>query len=771
MNDSEKEMKHLNEVLRSIRDINQLIIHERDVEKLVERACEIIVRNQGYFNAWIVLFPRGKDMNYIFSQQGLDAEFTGMEEFIRSGRLTKCARRALETGDIVISKDPPEECPDCLLSGKYEGRSGITAPLRYNTTNYGIIAVSIPKIYTENKEEIDLFREMVGDLGYALGSLENEEKKNKAFEIIKESEKNYRLLLNSANDMIYLHEILPGGMPGRILDANDQACRKTGYTKEELLRKTVADLNDPDYVEDIGEIGEKLKSRKNIVFEWVHIAKDGHKIPVETSVHQFVMEGKNVALAIVRDISERKTLEKELLLTLDATTDAIWKWNFKTGNLEFSPRYYTILGYEPGEFPATYESWVSLIHPDDRERALGVAEEYLKTKPGTYENEFRMRTKDGIYRWIHASAKVVEWDREGNAARLIGNHHDITDRVIREEKLKLTYFSVEKSPVSIFWIKADGSFFYVNDAACSELGYTRDELMGMRVDDVDPEYPMERRDKFWSSLKEQKTSRIQTSHKKKDGTVYPVELTTYYLKYWDKEFEIANSLDITERKLAEKAILESETKFRELFNNVSEAVFLHKVSKDNRRGNFVEVNDTACRRLGYTREELLNLSVADINTTEIRKDDEKRVKELKKAGSIEFEGVHVRKDGTEFPVFVKARIVEISGEMYILSLARDISGEKKTKKEQAELLKKIEENLVQMSTLNDRIRNPLCVIAGIVDLEGGENSEKILDQVNEIDDIINQLDRGWVESQKIRDYLKKHYGFDAYEMPDQSGEN
>lgn len=363
---------------------------------------------------------------------------------------------------------------------------------------------------------------------------------------------------------------------------------------------------------------------------------------------------------------------------------------------------------------------------------------------------------------------MVEWNDEGDVLRMIGNNHDITDMIIREERLKLSYFSVEISPVSIFWIKPDGTFFYANSAATSELGYTAEELLKMKISDVDPDYPIEKREDFWNDLKEKKMTTIQTRHKKKDGTVFPVEVTTYYLKYEDKEFEIANSIDITERKLAENAILESETKYRELFNNVSEAVFLHKVVKNNRRGGFVDINDTACRRLGYTRNELLNLSLADINAPETSKDDEERVEELKKTGSIEFEGVHVRKDGSKFPVYIKAKMIEINGELYILSIARNISREKEIMKEQAEALKKIEENLVQMATLNDSIRNPLSVIAGIVDLEGGENSEKLLDQVNEIDDIIKQLDRGWVESSKTREYLKRHLGIEPDDMPGRS---
>jgi PAS domain S-box-containing protein len=85
-----------------------------------------------------------------------------------------------------------------------------------------------------------------------------------------------------------------------------------------------------------------------------------------------------------------------------------------------------MLGYEPDEFPAGFESWRDLIHPEDLDAAMSVAQTYLANKPDRYENEFRRRTSDGCYRWIHATARVVERDEDGDAVRMIGNHQVTT---------------------------------------------------------------------------------------------------------------------------------------------------------------------------------------------------------------------------------------------------------------------------------------------------------------------------------------------------------
>ena len=128
---------------------------------------------------------------------------------------------------------------------------------------------------------------------------------------LQESENKFRTLFETANDAIYLHEMTPQG-PGRILLANAAASMMLGYTNEEFLERTVTDLNDPDYDVPLPSLFEEIKKEPKKTFEWAHRTKDGRILPVEISVTVFESRGRTMAVANVRDISDRKKAEAEL---------------------------------------------------------------------------------------------------------------------------------------------------------------------------------------------------------------------------------------------------------------------------------------------------------------------------------------------------------------------------------------------------------------------------------------------------------------------------
>jgi len=126
--------------------------------------------------------------------------------------------------------------------------------------------------------------------------------------------------------------------------------------------------------------------------------------------------------------------DERLSLALSAANDGMWDWDVPSGVAYFSPRYYLMLGYQPNEFPSNFDTWKSLVHPDDVEQAVRIISEGLNTSE-MFEVDFRMRTKSGDWSWILGRGRVVEKDADGRPKRMVGTHVDITERKLSEAEL------------------------------------------------------------------------------------------------------------------------------------------------------------------------------------------------------------------------------------------------------------------------------------------------------------------------------------------------
>jgi PAS domain S-box-containing protein len=122
-------------------------------------------------------------------------------------------------------------------------------------------------------------------------------------------------------------------------------------------------------------------------------------------------------------------------LITQSTNDGIWDWNLETDQVYYSPRWLELVGYVPGELPGHIDSFVKLLHPDDSGNAERIISEYLSGTAPEYRNEFRLRHKDGSWRWIHSHGIALR-DGAGRPIRFAGTHTDITDHVRAAERLE-----------------------------------------------------------------------------------------------------------------------------------------------------------------------------------------------------------------------------------------------------------------------------------------------------------------------------------------------
>jgi|GEM_PF-1681868 len=385
-----------------------------------------------------------------------------------------------------------------------------------------------------------------------------------------------------------------------------------------------------------------------------------------------------------RDISEvKKARQKiqeqknELQLTVNATVDGIWKWNFVTDEIWFSPRYYEMLGYEPDAFPADYDHWADLLHPDDRESAVSVAEDYLGQKTDRYENEFRMRTKDGTYRWIHVIAKVVEWAPDGTAVRMIGNHEDITNLREQETKYRMV-FNTARDMIYLHEICDDGSpgrILDANEEACRAMGYSLEEMKTLQVTDInDPDYETDLSEVISASRKRGEYLR-EWQFVTKTGQYIPVEISFRAFQMDGQRIGVAVVRNVSDRKEAEKTLHEEEEKYRRLFEESNDAIFLHQSD-----GSILDTNAAAADLLGYTRDEFREMNVADLSPGEALNACELALTITQQDHAARFEMVFKQHDGSQIPVEISSRVID-PDLMLIQGIVRDISERKAYEKE------------------------------------------------------------------------------------------
>ncbi len=227
---------------------------------------------------------------------------------------------------------------------------------------------------------------------------------------------------------------------GKVVYVNDRMSEITGYSQEELSQMSSLDLAVPEEKERLQQIMVKARESAEPLTEveyWI-MCKDGGRRCIQNR-YSVSQRGADVTRYVVTsDITEQKRAqdalrenEERLDLALEAANAGVWEFWPQDDEAFFNDRWFGMLGYEPDELEHSYATWRSLLHPDDLERAEGAVMPAVEA--GTdFVVDFRMRTKDGGWRWIHDIGKTVEWTEDGAAKRMLGTHTDITESKLAE---------------------------------------------------------------------------------------------------------------------------------------------------------------------------------------------------------------------------------------------------------------------------------------------------------------------------------------------------
>jgi len=350
--------------------------------------------------------------------------------------------------------------------------------------------------------------------------------------------------------------------------------------------------------------------------------------------------------------------------------------------------------------------------------------------------------------WIEVSVSRLE-DTDGNVTGAIEHVKDVTDREQTEAALKdesaRRRLLVEQSRDGIVVIDQNGKVYEANQRYADMLGYTMEEALQLHLWDWDTQWTKEQLLEMISTV-DDTGDHFETRHRRKDGTCIDVEISTNGTVYGGQKLVFCVCRDITERKQTEEALQDSEERFRSVVDQASEAIFLHDLN-----GRIRDVNQVACTRLGYEKDELLTLHIKDIDPDFVERENKRILwKELEKKAPLIFEARHRRKDGRIFLVEVSLSPIQYRKEKIVLALVRDIS-ERKHLEAQLQQAHKME----SIGTLAGGIAHDFNNILGII----LGNTELAIDVVPEWNPARVNLDEIRIASLRARDVVRQLLSF------------
>lgn len=475
---------------------------------------------------------------------------------------------------------------------------------------------------------------------------------------------------------------------GKILRGNKSFYTMFGYCEEEIIGRYIHEImSDCNIQQEISSNFRKLAKAELNKVEAIRQNKDGSFLEVIVHGGPIMHEGVIQAVFIIyMNISGRKTVERTLkesqerfAIAIEAVNEGLWDWNLLTDEVYFSPRYYTMLGYEPGEFPPLLGSWVELLHPEDREKALIVNDFYKQNTSGTFEIEFRLRKKDGSWLWVQGKGRVVSRDKDGTPLRMVGTHADISERKKAEaviiEKEEFSSSLLEHAPHPIVVYEPDLSIKYVNPAFTELTRFTEDELIGLR-----PPFP------WWPDDHSQYLAllnssmggpgRLEMVFYTKDRTPFWVDLSPKAVIFQGTiRYYLSNWVDITERKKASQDLETEKRYWQQLFENSPEGIVLF----DN-EDRVLRANRTFYNIFCYEEKEVLGQIIDDLVASPEGYYSKAREysRSARKGKKISMDTIRFRKDGTPINVSVLGVPLKMAdGRSFGYGIYRDITARKK----------------------------------------------------------------------------------------------
>jgi len=467
--------EHLTGVLGVIRDVNQLIVREKDEKSLIEKTCEILTSTHIYTNVWITLYGEEKDIKYCISNEDTK-EFNSFKQSILNGNIPKCINKTINSKEnYSYVKNTLTECTECALKDFYHTKNAFTIKLQYNNEVYGFLTLALESKFINDKDELNLLEEVAGDIGYAIFNLKNENEIHRVKEL-------YDHTMNSIDNLIFVKDT-----KFNYITCNNAFAQFVGKTKDSIIGKTDYNLFDKEIADSFRKHDEIMLTNKKSIsnFEWITYPDSTKQYLLTTKAP--LLSDNNEILGLVGnsvDITKQKNIEDTLKIVnyRYKTTEQIghvgsWEYDIDSTNFWGSNEAKRIYGFnEDDEFFTTEKVEGCII---ERERVHQALIDLIE-KEKEYNLEFEIRPMDNSSKkTIHAIAKV-EYDTVNQKKTVRGFIEDITERKanwnLLEQKKKELETIIQEAPNPIMLHNEDGKVLLINKAWEELTGYNYEDI-------------------------------------------------------------------------------------------------------------------------------------------------------------------------------------------------------------------------------------------------------------------------------------------------------
>lgn len=596
--------------------------------------------------------------------------------------------------------------------------------------------------------DVSLVKDNENKPKYFISTIQDINKEKKTEEELKVSEMRFRNAFTYAPLPKMIH-----AEDGEVIKINQAWSDISGYSHQEIptisqwlqkaYREKTPDMN--TYIRELYNIKESLDEGEYIIntAQGKQRVWHFHSMPLG-----FLADGRKIIMSMAMDVTERKEAENSYILLNQQLEERVCERTKQLKSMQdflrliidnipqkifWKDRNSVYLGCNRSFADVTgFADTDSIIGKTDFDLPITTHQSELYREWDRWVMEYDRSRHHMIEKIIYDgkeiytdSCRIPLHNPEGEVIGVLVTYDDITDKRQLEENLKLTQFTLDKLGDSVFLIDKFTNFFYTNEAATSNLGYSPAEFKTMQVKNINPLWEKDENKKWQeitTTLNHKKQMTIESYHRHKNGTLIPVEINIYPFHYGEKFYYCAIAKDISEKKKNQQILEESEARYRLMANNVTDIISRHSLD-----GMYLYVSPSVKALLDYQPSELINTFAQNL----IYQDDIPQFNQYyqmmidrNKSITYSYRILHKQGDYIWVETISKPVIDDSSKKIIeIISVTRDIS---RRKEAELKLKKSLEEKEILLKEIHHRVKNNLYIISGLLNLQATYFEDKAI---------------------------------------------